>query len=227
MESDLELFERWQQGAQEAGSALFHRYYDSLCRFFANKVGDEIDDLVQRTFQACVSSKDQFGKRSSFRTYMYAIARNELYRYLRERRRKQGPLDFAVSSIEDLGITPRTLIDRNQRYQALLRALRSLPLEQQVLLELRYWEDLGPKELAEILDISITAINNRLLRAKKTLGTRLRQELESAALSSGDQMDLDSWARAVRTEWLGGDQSPASGQEQRAGNDAKRVSPSR
>jgi len=57
--SDAELLERWRSGDRDSGEALFERYYDTVERFFLNKIGDAISDLVQETFIRCVESRDR------------------------------------------------------------------------------------------------------------------------------------------------------------------------
>src|SRR5262245_60999657 len=95
-DEDLALLNRWRDGDRAAGEALFARHFDGLYRFFEHKTGGDADDLTQRTFLACVRSRDQFRGASSFRTYLFAIARHELYAHLRTLAGNQR-LDFDVS----------------------------------------------------------------------------------------------------------------------------------
>ena len=139
MDADYELLDRWRGGDKDAGQELFGRHFDSVYRFFASKCDAEVDELVQATFLACVRARDQFRKESSFRTYLFTIARHELYRALRERRRDGERLDFSSTSIAELASTPGTRLVRNEDHRRLVAALRTLPIEQQTLLELHYW----------------------------------------------------------------------------------------
>ncbi|PRQ02825.1 ECF RNA polymerase sigma-E factor [Enhygromyxa salina] len=171
--SDFELLDRWRADDQDAGNQLFQRHLDSVYQFFESKLGgDEVGDLVQRTFLACVRSRDVFRKQSSFRTYMFAIARNELYSFFR--RKVGSPIDFELRSAVDLGTSPSVAAARGQRQVALIEALRSLAVDQQLILELHYWEDFDAGELGEVLGIDRTTARTRLHRARK----QLRVELE-------------------------------------------------
>jgi RNA polymerase sigma factor (sigma-70 family) len=198
MDPDLELLDRWCAGDRQAGNELFQRHFDSVCRFFQNKLDRDFDELVQSTFLACVRSREQFRRQSSFRTYLFTIARNELYGHLRRRRRDQPNVDFGVTSIADLEPTARSLLDRNREHLLLLRALRALPVEQQVLLELHYWEEMSPTELAEVLDIPAATARTRLFRARQALGERMEALADAPASLHRSVEDLDAWARAVR-----------------------------
>ncbi|MEZ4361526.1 MAG: sigma-70 family RNA polymerase sigma factor [Kofleriaceae bacterium] len=172
-EVDFGLLDRWRDGDKASGEQLFVRYFDSLCGFFASKCQGEADELVQRTFLACVRSKDQFRKQSSFRTYLFTVARHELYHHLRRRRREGDRLDFTTTSVADLITTPGTRLARDAEQRRLLDVLRTLPVEQQTLLELHYWQELDAAALAEVFEVSPNAIRVRLHRAREALRERL------------------------------------------------------
>jgi RNA polymerase sigma-70 factor (ECF subfamily) len=173
VDPDLEELERWRGGDQAAGEALFARYFERLCRFFATKCPGDVDELVQCTLLACVRGKAQFRGESSFRSYVFAVARHELYHHLRRKRRDGDRLDFSTTSVAQLVTTPATRLVRNAERRRVVEALRELPVEQQVLLELHYWEDLDIAELAAVFDSTPGAIRVRLLRARKALRDKL------------------------------------------------------
>jgi RNA polymerase sigma factor (sigma-70 family) len=201
VDPDLELLDRWCAGDRSAGNQLFQRHFDSVCRFFENKLDRDADELVQTTFLACVTSREQFRKQCSFRTYLFTIARHELYGYLRRRRRDGQNLDFGVTSIADLGPSPRSRLDRNQQHELLLRALRTLPLEQQVLIELHYWEGMTPIELAEVFEVAGPTARTRLYRAREALRERMEEMAGEPASIYETVENLDAWARLLRVEW--------------------------
>jgi RNA polymerase sigma factor (sigma-70 family) len=192
---DITLLDRWRSGDKDAGAALFERHFDSIFGFFETKCEADADELTQRTFEACLKARDQFRRESSFRTYLFTIARNELYRVLRERQRRDAKLDFAVSSIAELVSTPGSRIARNQEHKQLVEALRRLPVEQQTLLELHYWEELEIAQLAEIFDAPAATIRTRLHRARKALKELVEGAAPPKALETLESMDV--WAKAL------------------------------
>lgn len=194
MASDLELLARWGAGDQSAGSELFKRHFDSLYRFFANKLSAEAEDLVQSTWMACVRYSAKVEKAASFRAYLFAIARNELYRALRDRA-PLGAVDFGTSSIVDLSPSPVTVAAAAARDRDLLGALRALPVEAQVVLELHYWEDLSATELAQVLDVPAGTAKSRLRRAKQLLVVALRR-----GKTATDDDGLEQWVRSMRAK---------------------------
>jgi RNA polymerase sigma-70 factor (ECF subfamily) len=192
------LLELWREGDREAGSALFERHFDSICRFFANKVARDVDDLVQGTFTACVEGRERFRSDSSFRTYLFGVAHNVLRSHLRKQKRESDRLDFGLTSVFDLGLSPTALVARRKEQNLTLQALRHIPIDHQLVLELYYWEDMTAGELAGVLDIPVGTVRGRIRRAKQLLHEKLQELAESDALLHSTMSGLDSWARSLR-----------------------------
>lgn len=188
MDPELDLLDRWRAGDRLAGERLFARYFDEIYRFFEHKVSGDADDLAQRTFLACIAARDQFRGQSSLRTYLFAIARNELYGYLR-RAPLGSEVDFEVTSIAELVTSVRSRIDSARQGAQLRAALRELPAEQQLLLELHYWHDLDTAQLGEVFDARPGNIRVRLLRARRALRARMVQLAPDAlSATAGDRL---------------------------------------
>lgn len=195
--TDFELLQAWRRGDAPAGQKLFKRHFRAVYRFFQTKCEAEADELVQATFTACVRARDNFRGDSAFTTYLYTVARHELYRVLAERRRDLGRVDFEVSSIAQLAPTPRTQIATREDRACLLRALRDLPVEQQTLLELHYWESVEIGALAEIFDSPASTIRSRLHRARNALRERMQRDAEIPAAATATIESFEAWARSL------------------------------
>lgn len=190
---DLELLERWRGGDEAAGQQLFSRHFAEIFRFFSGKVAQAAEDLAQQTFLECVRSRDQFRGESSFRTYLFGIAWNELRQHLR-RGVKDGRVDFEISSLDELAASrtsPSSQLDRADRASRVRQGLAKLPVAEQVLLEYHYWHDLDAPALAEIFGISAGAVRVRLLRARASLrGWLARLKIERPAAGEPDSRAL-------------------------------------
>ncbi|MFN0249029.1 MAG: RNA polymerase sigma factor [Kofleriaceae bacterium] len=198
--SDLDLLAAWRAGNDVAGQTLFKRHFRRIYRFFETKCNAEADELVQSTFLACVRAKNNFRGDSSFATYLFTIARHELYRVLSERRRDIARIDFDASSIEMLVPTPRTKIAEREDRARLLRVLRDLPVEQQMLLELHYWEEMDASELADVFETIPVTIRSRLSRAREVLREKLMKEADAPPAATSTLESLDAWARTLGQE---------------------------
>ena len=182
MDDDLNVLQRWRDGDQRAGQELCTRHFAEIYRFFEHKLPGEADDLTQQTFLACVKARDQFRGQSTFRTYLFSIARNELYMRLRKIP-KFEQVDLEASALDEMVSSPSKQFGKNQELAKIRAALQKLPVEQQVLLEFHYWHDLDAAALAEMFETSPATIRVRLLRARRALKDRLGA---SAVTGAGD-----------------------------------------
>jgi len=189
--TDFDLLDRWRAGDKPAGQELLARHFDSLCGFFASKTDRDADDLVQKTLLACVAAKHQFRKDASFRTYLFTVARHELYHWLRARRRDGERLDFSVTSVAQIITTPATRMIKDAEKRRVVEALQQLPVEQQMLLELHYWHELDVAALSEVLELEPGNTRVRLHRARK----KLREILELPGEDEAAQI-LEKTARS-------------------------------
>lgn len=180
--SDLELFASWRAGDNGAGGALIKRHFAALHRFFANKARGHEEDLIQTTFVACVETRDAFRGESSFRTYLFKIARSQLFTHYRKAFRK-ADIDFTTTSVCDLATSPSGALLRREEQDLLERALQNVPVDQQIALELTYWEELAAPDIAEVLGIPENTVYSRLRRAKG----HLREAIEQLSQDSGQR----------------------------------------
>jgi RNA polymerase sigma-70 factor, ECF subfamily len=195
--SDIALYERWCGGDNDAGSRLFDRHYRAVYRFFERKLDGDIREPVQETFLVCVRKRDEFRKHASVRTFLLAIARLVLFEHWRRKRGRTTVIDFDEISVASLSTSAGSRIARGEERGRLLGALRELPLDQQLLLELHYWEGLEGSELAQVFEVEPATIRSRLFRARDALRQGLQRTTECARTAARD-IDFDAWARALR-----------------------------
>lgn len=165
-----ELLDAWAEGDRRAGDQLFRQVFPVLIRFFGNKVpAADTEDLVQHTLEALVEKRDRFRADSRFTTFAIGMARIELLRYLRQRHGStQGKVvDFEARSVADLDPGPSQMAAVRDEHRLLLAALRRIPVELQIVLELHYWEELTTAEMAEVIDVPVGTIKSRLRRARE------------------------------------------------------------
>jgi len=180
--SDVELLNQWRDGSKGAAETLMERHFDAMYRFFRTKVSHDVEDLVQSTFLACVEARTAIGN-DGFRGYLYGVARHKLVDHLRQKYRGGQVLDLDRISVANLDTTPSHAASRKQEQRLLMDALRRLPVDWQIALELAYWEGLSGREIAQTLGVQENTVRSRLGRAR----ARLREELET--LSSAGRAD--------------------------------------
>lgn len=205
-DKDRELLAAWRGGDNNAGASLFERHYESIARFFRNKVnGPAQDDLVQQTFLTCAEKADKFRGASSFRTFLFGIAHNVLREYLRklERKRKREAdkeIDFDVLSVTALGQSPVSVIFEKQEQRLLLEGLRLISIKYQVALELFYWEHLTANQIAEITGAPLGTVKTRLRDGKASLAKKLAEIAASEAVLQSTMDNLEGWVERMRKQ---------------------------
>lgn len=194
---DVDLLEAWRAGDEDAGNALVRRHFDALFRFFRARLDDGVADLVQRTFLGAVEARDRIFA-TSFRGYLFGIAHKQLAMELRKRSRQRvvaAPIHDAAQSMSG---SPSKLVLKHQEQHLLLRALRRIPLEMQVLLQLHYWDELPTAEIGEVLGIPAGTVKSRLFRARTLVRESIAALATDTATSTSTLSDLDAWARSLR-----------------------------
>lgn len=194
---DVELLEAWRAGSADAGAELYDRHADVVARFFENKVCMGASDLVQQTFVLLVEHRDRIRQGLTFRAFVLGIARNVLRDHVRKLARGRA-VDPEVDAMVDLAPGPSTVIGRSREERLLLAALRRLPLEHQVGLELYYWEDMDAAEIAEIMGISHSAMRSRLAKARALLREAMARIAESPEQLASTVDNLAHWASQIR-----------------------------
>ena len=196
--SDSELLERWRAGDRSAGAVLFERYYVPIERFFVNKVGIGIADLVQETFKACVEARDRVNDSSKFRSYLFSIAYNVLRSHVRSKYRSSEEINLDDVSMQALDPGPRSLLVERDEQRLLLEGLRHIEMDLQIMLELRFWENMKVAEIAHVLNIPEGTVKSRLSRARKNLEEAMEELADSPVLLRSTMADLESWAKKCR-----------------------------
>lgn len=197
--SDIELLERWRTGELGAGDLLFTRHFAAIHRFFKNKVAaDQLEDLVQLTFMACVEGRERFRQDAKFKTYLFGVAHNLLCDHYRKSRKRPDSLDFTTSSAADLAAGPSTLFGKRREERLLLEALRRIPLDSQIVLELYYWEEMSASQTAAVLQLPEGTVRGRVRRAKQLLREQLGKLARSPEELQTTLGGLDQWAAALR-----------------------------
>lgn len=195
-EDEFALLRAWQQGDRGAGQALFKQHSAKVSRFFRTKVPESAEDLTQNTFLALSQSGDFRGE-SSFRAYVFGIARNQLLVHLRSRALADKRFDPLTTSATDVGASPAKLAAQRQEQRLLLQALQRIPVDYQVAVELHYFEGLKLDELAAALETPVGTVKSQLSRARVLLRDALEALAPSAELLNSAVTGLDRWMSSL------------------------------
>jgi len=210
MQHDRELLNRWRAGDEEAGEALFDRHNETVVRFLHRLVyvTQDIQDLAQDTFMACRDAKSEFlGTDDVFVAYLLGFAYNKFREYLRRQRRGSRLIDPHADSAEVAEVTaeelevsdPSAFVEQNEERKLLLKALRRIPVDYQLLVHLSYWEELTNPQIGRILGIPTPTVASRLRLAKERLQRTLDEFEADRSLIESTRKTLQKWHEDIAT----------------------------
>ena len=197
---DFALLRAWRTGDERAGKQLFDRHFDAVYRFLRTKIGDAADDLCQQTFLGCLESKERFRGDATFRTFLFRIAKNRLYSHLRDSQRARARFEPDKSSVFELGAaSPSSFVAARDEHRILLEAMRRLPVDLQVSLELHDWEGLTVAEIAEVVEAPEGTIKRRLQRAREKLDELIViVGAKESTVARDLTAEFERWAESLR-----------------------------
>ncbi len=195
MAEDFALLDAWCDGDRRAGDALVRTHFAAVHRFFRNKAWDDAEDLTQTTFLRCVVMRDRFERRSSFRTFLFSVARHVLFEHYRRKAGTQAfdPVDSAVADVDP---SPSQIVSEFEWQRAFLAALREIPAESQMVLELYYWEGLGTQDISEVVGVPRGTVKSRLHHARRRLAERCR----ASKVDLSRPIQMPGWARDLEPD---------------------------
>lgn len=173
-----QLIEKLIAGEEHAYRHIIDKYREAvirLCRGFTGS-SDDAEDLAQDVFLEVFRSISRFRGQSSLSTWIYRIAVNKSQNFVRDRRKRFHDNYTPVPDRErreDEGYTADKRLTTKDHAEALHNALNSLPSGQRMAFVLSKYEDLKYIEIAEIMKISVSAVESLLYRAKKNLQEKL------------------------------------------------------
>ncbi|MBQ3794861.1 MAG: sigma-70 family RNA polymerase sigma factor [Butyrivibrio sp.] len=150
--------------------ALLTAYRDGLYLFLLSYVKNEEDaeELMMDTFAKLAVDKPDFEirKNGSFKSWLYAIARNNALMHIRRHKMEAVPLEEETISDAD---TPESALLKDEQNKTLYKALSSLKPEYRRALMLLYIEGLTYEEIAKAMGLRIRQVYNLIERGKKSL----------------------------------------------------------
>ena len=170
---DGELVARAGRGDRAAAQALMARHLPKMLTLARRMLGErgDAEDAVQDAFLRLWTHAARWepGK-AKFETWLYRVTLNQCYDRLR--RKASAALDEAVE-VPDPAPGPETVLDDADIAAEVARAIAGLPERQRAAIALCHYQDCGNIEAAEILNISVEALESLLARGRRALRARL------------------------------------------------------
>lgn len=185
--SDQELVFKYLNGDSKSLEILIHRYLKPVYRFVYRYAGggqQDAEDITQETFVKMWRHIKRFDQTKSFKTWVFAIAKNTAIDFLKKKRtvpfsaleNREGDTMFAETLADSLPLPDEMLVRRDLRYM-LACAIERLSSPYRTVLSLRFANDLTFREIAESLGEPLHTVKSRYRRGLIMLKDILQTEI--------------------------------------------------
>ena len=176
--ADEELMFHVRNGTGEMLGVLYSRYQSPLFNFYCKLTGNRSlsEDLVQDVFFRILKYRQTYKPGTSFKTWMYQIARNARLDNIRKQR-PQVEIEDSLLPV----VIPADRAQQTQETALLHKALMQLPEEKREVLVLSRFQELKYEEIAKMLGCQPNAVKVKVFRALKDL-REIYQQLEASKL---------------------------------------------
>lgn len=175
----LSIIDGAKKGTQKDQSTLMNLFWDKIYFFVLSKIhhATDAEDITITTFAKVFRKLKLYNEDFDFLTWVYAIAYNTMVDYTRKKPELNISLDNELNSIDLKSVMPspeQTLISE-QNADLVLQAISQLPNMYAEVIKLRYLEEKTYKEIAEILELSMSNVKVRIKRGKHLLEAEIGQ----------------------------------------------------
>lgn len=186
-QTDEEMVAAILAGEEEVFRDLVLRYQSRLVNYVYRILHDyeEAHDLSQEVFLRIYRALDRFDPKYRFSTWLFRVAQNAAIDRIRKRRLKLVSMQRPDSSDRDGGewdfpsdeAGPYSELHNQERGVAIQRAIEDLKEEYRELIVLRHFGDLSYDEIAELKEMPLGTVKNKLFRGRQMLKKRLKEYL--------------------------------------------------
>ena len=174
---DRALIKAFQAGDEFAFVSLYNRYKGGVYAYCAKMLQDRTlaQDVMQETFLRVYENRHRLLNTSSFKSWLYTIARNQCLNQLR-RQRRQVPLvdEPPPPAIPD---TPGSRLEKSEQIALVNQYLAHLKPDYREVIILREYQNLSYEEIAAVTRSTLSAVKSRLFKARRKLATFLEPAL--------------------------------------------------
>ncbi|MBN1805458.1 MAG: RNA polymerase sigma factor [Sedimentisphaerales bacterium] len=162
-----------QRGDKEALQLLFRHNWAWLRGLVYSIVrnADDIDDILQDICVRVIGKIKSLRRPDRFRPWLAILARRVALGYRRQKTQRQTITDKELTGLELDTESSQLLenIEQKEQYQLILSAVKSLPEKYRQVFILEHVNGLTYRQIAEILDVPVTTVQIRLVRARQML----------------------------------------------------------
>ena len=132
---------------------------------------DEVDDALQDICVRVIDKIDSLREPERFRPWLAVLARRQALRHRQRKARRPGPINEKIAKLQpdDKAQQLFDKVEQEEQFRQVLQAVQELPEKYRQVFMLAYSGDLTYGNIAEILDIPVTTVQIRLVRARRMI----------------------------------------------------------
>lgn len=187
MTGDQPLIEAFQSGDEFAFVSLYNRYKGPVYAFCVKMLADRevAADVMQDTFLRLYENRDRLLKTSSFKSWLFTIARNQCLNTMRRSKRSVGFMEGMENIPAET--TPVSRMEKSERIALVSEGLLRLKPEYREVLILREYQNLSYDEIAAVTRSTVSAVKSRLFKARRKLAVVLSPTITEKVPTKGSQ----------------------------------------
>ena len=176
MGEDEKLYKSFLDGNKESFNKLVIKYRIPLERFILKYVNniEVAEDIFQDTFLYLLVNQNNYNFKYRFKTYLYIIAKSRSLNYLKQNKIEENIDDYEEVLRNFDTLEDRIVFDENRKER--LKIVNEMPKNQQMVM-LLLEEEFSNKEIAKIMNKSLTEVKMIIYRARKKLRKELGKEV--------------------------------------------------
>lgn len=176
-ENENEIVTRLKGGDDKAFEQLYQLYSGFLLRYIMKLVKSDFyaAELLQDTFIKLWSNRKNIDPHKSFRSYLFRIAENNVYEFFRKAARDKKIQSEIIKSASDVYQHVEENLFAKENEQILQEAIDLLSPKRRQIFQLIKIEERSYDEVSTLLNISVSTINDHIVKATKFIRENLKQ----------------------------------------------------
>ena len=186
-EIDIALMLRVGKQVEQAFEELITRHQNAVIGTAAKMLNStsEAEDIAQQVFIRLWKSAPRYKPKAKFTTFLFTITKNLVFNESRRRsRKKESSIEerednFHLQTPDTQNSSPDKELLQGELQTAIDTAINSLPEKQRMAVILRRYQNMSYDEIANVLELSVSAVKSQLFRARNELRDALQQYLDT------------------------------------------------
>ncbi|HBZ25891.1 MAG TPA: RNA polymerase subunit sigma-24 [Rikenellaceae bacterium] len=170
------IIKRAAEGDQQAFTSLVSSYRSAVLIYISTIIpnNEDAEDVCQECFQKCFRYLPSYDVRYAFSTWLYTIAQNTAFDFIRKRRIPSAQMsdiqrEESSSGISSTVPSPEESMINAQAIENLIKSIQNLPLIYRKIAELRFIQEYPLEEISKELNLPLSTVKTRVSRSKKIL----------------------------------------------------------